>query len=68
MEHRGFLLIADITGYTSYLGASEIEHAQGTLTDLLELLVEHVRAPLVVSQLEGDAVMSYGFDDGFIGG
>lgn len=68
MEHRGFILIADITGYTAYLSGSELEHAQGTLTDLLELLVEHTRSPLVVAQLEGDAVMSYALQAGFVSG
>lgn len=68
MEHRGFVLIADITGYTAYLDASELEHAQGTLTDLLELLVQHTRSPLVVTQLEGDAVMSYGLQADFVSG
>ncbi len=65
-EHRGFVLIADITGYTTYLTESELVHAQGTLTDLLELLVDHTRPPFVVAQLEGDAVMSYAFEDGFV--
>lgn len=68
MERHGFILIADITGYTAYLGASELEHAQGTLSDLLELLVEHTRSPLVVAQLEGDAVMSYALHSGFVNG
>jgi uncharacterized protein YndB with AHSA1/START domain len=68
VEHRGFILIADITGYTAYLSGSELEHAQGTLTDLLELLVEHTRSPLVVAQLEGDAVMSYALQAGFVSG
>lgn len=66
MEHRGFVLIADITGYTMYLTESELAHAQGTLTDLLELLVNTTRPPFVVAQLEGDAVMSYAFEDGFV--
>ncbi len=66
VEHRGFVLIADITGYTTYLNESELAHAQGTLTDLLELLVTTTRPPFVVAQLEGDAVMSYAFEDGFV--
>ena len=41
--YEGYLLIADITGYTRYLSASELEHAQETLTALLELLVENTR-------------------------
>lgn len=66
MEHRGFLLIADISGYTNFLNVSELEHAQQTLTDLLELLVEQTRPPLVVTQLEGDAIFSYAFEEGFV--
>jgi hypothetical protein len=32
--HEGYLLIADITGYTRYLTESELEHAQETLAAL----------------------------------
>ena len=58
----GFLLIADITGYTSYLSHSELEHAQEVLQSLLELLIDHTRPPLVISRLAGDAVISYAFE------
>ena len=68
MENRGFVLIADITGYTVYLSQSELEHAQGTLTQLLELLIEHTRPPQVISRLEGDAVFSYALDNGLVSG
>jgi uncharacterized protein YndB with AHSA1/START domain len=61
--HKGYLLVADITGYTRYLTESELEHAQETLTALLELLVENTRPPLVISRLEGDAVISYGLGE-----
>jgi len=67
-ELHGFLLIADISGYTNYLNESELEHAQGTLTDLLELLIEQTRPPLVISRLEGDAVVSYGLEGDFLSG
>ena len=60
MEQRGFILIADITGYTAYLNDSELEHAQGTLTDLLELLIDHTRSPLIISRLEGEAYHALG--------
>src|SRR5512134_884988 len=65
---EGYLLIVDITGYTQYLSASELEHAQETLTVLLKLLVEHTRPPLVISRLEGDAVISYGLHLNFFQG
>ena len=66
--HEGYLLIADITGYTQYLNESELEHAQETLTALLHLLIEHTNPPLVISRLEGDAVISYGLRENFFNG
>jgi uncharacterized protein YndB with AHSA1/START domain len=62
---EGYLLIADITGYTMYLSQSELDHAQEILTALLELLLDHTRPPLVLSRLAGDAVISYGLSDNF---
>jgi uncharacterized protein YndB with AHSA1/START domain len=56
---HGYFLIADITGYTQYLSASELDHAQQTLTALLNLLIQHTRPPLIISRLAGDAVISY---------
>lgn len=63
---HGYLLVADITGYTGYLSGSELEHAQQTLTALLNLLIEHTKPPLVISRLAGDAVISYGLGEGFL--
>ncbi|MFN2187936.1 MAG: DUF2652 domain-containing protein [Candidatus Promineifilaceae bacterium] len=66
--YEGYFLIADITGYTQYLSESELEHAQETLTALLELLVDNTRPPLVISRLAGDAVISYGLLENFYHG
>ena len=44
----GYFLIADITGYTQYLSESELDHAQKSLTALLNLLIKHTRPPLVI--------------------
>jgi hypothetical protein len=65
---QGVLLIADITGYTVFLKESELEHAHGVLSDLLTVLVEGTRPPLAVSNLQGDAVFSYGIDTGAVSG
>jgi hypothetical protein len=59
----GYLVVADITGYTAYLSDSELEHARDSLNAFLELLVEYTRRPLLISRLEGDAVFSYAFDE-----
>ena len=68
MSQEGFLIITDITGYSAFLNKSELEHARDSLTDLLNLLIEYTRSPLVISKLEGDAVFSYApkgsFDQG----
>ena len=64
----GCLLIADITGYTMFLSESELEHAQETLSTLLEVLIEHTRSPLIISRLAGDAVISYALQETSIQG
>jgi len=56
---HGYLIIADITGYTMYLSQSELEHAQEVLKTLLELLLDHTKPPLTISRTAGDAVISY---------
>lgn len=61
----GYLLIADITGYTAFLRESELEHAKDSLRTLLDLLIEQTKPPLRISRLEGDAVISYALQGSF---
>jgi len=61
--YEGHLLIADITGYTMYLTQSELDHAQEILTTLLEIIVQSIHPPLMISRLAGDAVVSYGLHE-----
>jgi hypothetical protein len=58
---RGYLVLADITGYTSYLAGTELEHAQDVLAELLELIVQRFQTTLEIAKLEGDAVFAYIF-------
>lgn len=55
----GYLLLADISGYTSFVAATELEHSQDILSELLELIVNQLTPPLTLSKLEGDAVFAY---------
>ena len=55
----GYLVLADISGYTSYVAQTEIEHADMALSFLMETLVEQLSSLLVICQLEGDAVFAY---------
>jgi hypothetical protein len=61
----GYLLIADITGYTAFLRESELDHAKDSLRVLLDLLIEQTIPPQVISRLEGDAVISYAPEGSF---
>ena len=56
---QGFFLIADISGYTSYIAATELEHAQDILSELLELIVSRFQVSMKIHKLEGDAVFAY---------
>lgn len=55
----GCLAIADISGYTTYLVDTEIDHAQDVLADLSETIVGALAPPLQFAKLEGDAAFVY---------
>ena len=55
----GYLVLADISGYTSFVAQSEIEHADMALSFLLETIIEKLSSLLTISKLEGDAVFAY---------
>ena len=57
--HTGYLLIADISGYTQFLTTSELDHANPILQSLLSSLVEQVGEPLQFWKMDGDAVLAY---------
>ena len=62
IRETGFLLIADLTGYTAYLAGSEIEHAPAIAGDLLETIVGRLEPPFRLSKFEGDAAFFYAED------
>jgi len=57
---KGHLVLADISGYTRFLTESELEHANGIISDLLNAVIASIQAPLTLSSIEGDAVFLYG--------
>ena len=59
ITQHGYLVLADISGYTSFVAKTELEHSYEILTELLELLVEQFKPLMIVSKLEGDAVFAY---------
>lgn len=63
--NRGYMLIADLSGYTAYLTTTEQEHSGGVIKALLEVLVSRLGDPIHLWRLEGDAVLAYTTDPNF---
>jgi uncharacterized protein YndB with AHSA1/START domain len=55
----GFLVIADLSGYTAYLSQSELEHAPAIAGDLLETIVGRLDPPFRLAKFEGDAAFLF---------
>ena len=61
----GYFFISDITGYTQFLTHSELDHAKEILDALFESILNNIEAPLIVSNTQGDAIISYAPSDAF---
>lgn len=55
----GYFVVADISGYTSFMAETELLHAQEILRDLLDCVVERLTPTLKLAEIEGDAVFAY---------
>lgn len=62
LTQHGYLVLADISGYTGYLAGVELEHAHDIVGELLEFIVAQLRPALTLAQIEGDAVLAYASD------
>jgi hypothetical protein len=59
LSDYGYLLLADISGFDAYLADVELEHAQGVMTELLELIVASMAPPMHIAGVLPDAVLAY---------
>lgn len=58
----GYLVLADISGFTEFVTTTELEHAPPIIAGLLESVIRHIAPPLEVQEVEGDAVFALGPD------
>ena len=58
----GFLVLADISGFTEVLTSTELEHGPWIITELLEEVIRRIAPPLEIHAIEGDAVFALGPD------
>ena len=56
-------VIADISGYTSFVSGVELDHAQDIIADIMDTLVRALRPPFRLAKFEGDAAFVYAVAD-----
>src|SRR5271166_5381674 len=56
-------VIADISGYTSFVSGVELDHAQDIIADIMDTLVRALRPPFRLAKFEGDAAFVYALAD-----
>jgi len=57
---HGFLVLADITGFTAFVTTTELEHGPPIIAELLEAVIRRIAPPLDIEGIEGDAVFALG--------
>ena len=56
---KGYMLLADISGYTSFMESTEIEHSANILNNIIQLIIEQLSPVMTIAEVEGDAVFAY---------
>jgi uncharacterized protein YndB with AHSA1/START domain len=56
---NGYVVLADISGFTSFMEDTEITHSSNILRNIIELIIEHFTPTMNLAEVEGDAVFSY---------
>jgi hypothetical protein len=68
ITQHGYLVMADISSYTSFVAKTELEHSHKIISELLELLVSRFQPTMTISKLEGVALFAYAPKEVFIRG
>jgi hypothetical protein len=58
-EQKSLIFIPDISGFTRFVNDTEIQHSQHIIEELLEVILRSNDMKLMVSEIEGDAVLFY---------
>jgi hypothetical protein len=59
---HGYIVLADISGFTAFMEESEIAHSANILRDLIEHIIGHFTPTMNLAEVEGDAVFAYATD------
>ena len=55
---HGYLILADVSGFTAFVTTTELEHGSEIIAALLDEVVGHLSPPLEIQEIEGDAVFA----------
>src|SRR5258707_1003957 len=55
---HGFLVLADVSGFTAFVTTTELEHGSDIIATLLDEAIGHLSPPLEIQEIEGDAVFA----------
>lgn len=55
----GYLVLADLSGFTPFVAGSEVDHAQSILANLVGLLRRRLTPALQLAEIEGDALFLF---------
>jgi len=58
----GVLVLADISGFTEFVTATELEHGPPIIAELLGEVMRQISPPLEIQEVEGDAVFALAAD------
>jgi hypothetical protein len=56
---KGYMLLADISGFTAFMEKNEIDHSAKILNDLIKVLIEGLSPLMEIVEVEGDAVFAH---------
>jgi hypothetical protein len=62
LTEDGILVLADISGFTEFVTATELEHGPPMVAELLSEVMRRLSPPLEIQEVEGDAVFALGPD------
>ena len=60
---KGYILLADISGYTAFMANSELAHAPLVLGHIIQFLTKELTPALQLAEVEGDALFLYATED-----
>ena len=60
---RGFLVLADVSGFTAFVTSTELEHGSEIIAALLDEVIARLSPPLEIQEIEGDAVFALAGED-----